>query len=184
MIQKTTQLLLCLAVLTFHSLAMAQDTEIQPYEVIKEVDSIEIRYYPSATLVQTSGGNNFGKLFRYISGGNKSEEKIAMTAPVYMSEDKSEMAFVMPLDVHQKGAPEPMGENVSLRTTEPRYVAAIRYGGYTNDSKEATHKKRLLAVLAKNDIKPVGAVEFLGYDSPYKFYNRRNEVMVEIDYKN
>ena len=24
--------------------------------------------------------------------------------------------------------------------------------------------------------------EFLGYDSPYKFYNRRNEVMVEIAY--
>jgi hypothetical protein len=173
---KTVPLLLGLALLTFHSLAMAQDTEIQAYEVIKQVDSIEIRYYPSATLVQTSGGNNFGKLFRYISGGNKSEEKIAMTAPVYMSEDK--------LDVHQKGAPEPMGENVSIRTTEPRYVAAIRYGGYTNANKEATHKKRLLAVLAKNDIRPIGAVEFLGYDSPYKFYNRRNEVMVEIDYKN
>mgnify|MGYP006241605281 FL=1 len=161
---------------------MAQNTEIQPYEVIKAIDSVEIRFYPSATLVQTSGGNNFGKLFRYISGSNESEEKIAMTAPVYMNEDKSEMAFVMPLDVHQRGAPEPMGKNVSLRITEPRYVAAIRYGGYTNASKEATHTKRLMKALEDNSIEAKGAVEFLGYDSPYKFYNRRNEVMVEIAY--
>lgn len=181
---KKTYIILISAILSVHSLAVAQDTEIQPYEVIKAIDSVEIRFYPSATLVQTSGGNNFGKLFRYISGSNESEEKIAMTAPVYMNEDKSEMAFVMPLDVHQKGAPEPMGENVSLRITEPRYVAAIRYGGYTNASKEATHTKRLMKALEDNSIEAKGAVEFLGYDSPYKFYNRRNEVMVEIAYTN
>ena len=128
---KKTYIIFISAILSVHSLALAQNTEIQPYEVIKAIDSVEIRFYPSATLVQTSGGNNFGKLFRYISGSNESEEKIAMTAPVYMTEDKSEMAFVMPLDVHQRGAPEPMGKNVSLRITEPRYVAAIRYGGYT-----------------------------------------------------
>ena len=179
---KKTYIIFISAILSVHSLALAQNTEIQPYEVIKAIDSVEIRFYPSATLVQTSGGNNFGKLFRYISGGNKSEEKIAMTAPVYMNEDKSEMAFVMPLDVHQRGAPEPMGKNVSLRITEPRYVAAIRYGGYTNASKEATHTKRLMKALEDNSIEAKGAVEFLGYDSPYKFYNRRNEVMVEIAY--
>ena len=179
---KKTYIIFISAILSVHSLALAQNTEIQPYEVIKAIDSVEIRFYPSATLVQTSGGNNFGKLFRYISGSNKSEEKIAMTAPVYMNEDKSEMAFVMPLDVHQRGAPEPMGKNVSLRITEPRYVAAIRYGGYTNASKEATHTKRLMKALEDNSIEAKGAVEFLGYDSPYKFYNRRNEVMVEIAY--
>ena len=179
---KKTYIIFISAILSVHSLAVAQNTEIQPYEVIKAIDSVEIRFYPSATLVQTSGGNNFGKLFRYISGSNESEEKIAMTAPVYMNEDKSEMAFVMPLDVHQKGAPEPMGKNVSLRITEPRYVAAIRYGGYTNASKEATHTKRLMKALEDNSIEAKGDVEFLGYDSPYKFYNRRNEVMVEIAY--
>jgi len=102
---KKTTIILISAILSVHSITVAQDTEIQPYEVIKAIDSVEIRFYPSATLVQTSGGNNFGKLFRYISGSNQAEEKIAMTAPVYMNKDKSEMAFVMPLDVHQKGAP-------------------------------------------------------------------------------
>ncbi len=41
------------AILSVHSLALAQNTEIQPYEVIKAIDSVEIRFYPSATLVQT-----------------------------------------------------------------------------------------------------------------------------------
>ena len=45
-------------------LTMAQDTEIQAYERIKQIDSVEIRFYPSATLVTTSGGNNFGKFKR------------------------------------------------------------------------------------------------------------------------
>lgn len=176
------QLFLSLTILTIHPLVMAQDTEIQPYNVVKKLDNIEIRFYPSATLVETSGGNNFGKLFQYISGNNKSSEKIAMTAPVYMNEDKSEMAFVMPVEVHQKGAPTPMGENVSVRITEPRYVAAIRYSGYTNATKEASHKKELLETLEANGIDVLGAVEFLGYDSPYKFYNRRNEVMVAVGF--
>lgn len=168
--------------LTNIPIAMAQDTEIQSYEVIKEIDSVEIRFYPSATLVTSSGGNNFGKLFQYISGNNESKEKIAMTAPVYRNESKSEMAFVMPSSVHKKGAPAPKGENVSVEVTPPRYVAAIRYSGYTNSSKESLHKKRLLETLQANGIEVTGIVEILGYDSPYKFYNRRNEVMVEITY--
>ena len=152
-------------------LTMAQDTEIQAYERIKQIDSVEIRFYPSATLVTTSGGNNFGKLFQYISGNNKSNEKIAMTAPVYMNESKSEMAFVMPLSVHKKGAPLPKADHVSLQLTEPRYVAAIRYSGYTNSKKEATYKQKLLQTLKEHGIPAVGNVEILGYDSPYKFYN-------------
>ena len=176
--------ILFLTTCILQSVVMAQDTEIQAYEVIKKIDSVEIRFYPSATLVKTSGGNNFGKLFQYISGNNASEEKIAMTAPVYMNENKSEMAFVMPLDVHQKGAPVPKGESVSLQVTEPRHVAAIRYSGYTNATKETTYKKQLLEILETNGVETSGSVEFLGYDSPYKFYNRRNEVLVEVVYVN
>ncbi len=163
-------------------LTMAQGTEMQPYELIKKIDSVEIRFYPSATLVETRGGNSFSKLFQYISGNNESKQKIAMTAPVYMNESKSKMAFVMPLSVHEEGAPIPKSEQVSLRVTEPRYVAAIRYAGYTNAQKEVTHKQKLLQTLEENDISTIGELEILGYDSPYKFYNRRNEIMVAISY--
>ena len=58
----------------------------------------------------------------------------------------------------------------------------IRYSGYTNSKKEATYKQKLLQTLKEHGIPAVGNVEILGYDSPYKFYNRRNEVMVAISY--
>ena len=59
---------------------------------------------------------------------------------------------------------------------------AIRYGGYTYAKKEATYKQKLLQTLEENDISAIGEVAILGYDSPYKFYNRRNEIMVAISY--
>ena len=49
----------------FNLSMFGQSTETQPYTLIKKIDSIEIRFYPSAKIVKTSsedGDNNFGKL--------------------------------------------------------------------------------------------------------------------------
>ena len=67
---------------------MSQGYESQPYKLIKDFEVFEIRYYPSVHMVQTesteTSGNNFSKLFQYISGSNESNLKIAMTTPVHM----------------------------------------------------------------------------------------------------
>ena len=79
-----------IVLLIFNLSMFGQNTEIQPY-INKKIDSIEIRFYPSAKIVKTSsenGDNNFGKLFQYISGKNDKNKKIAMTAPVYMDEKR------------------------------------------------------------------------------------------------
>ena len=39
---KKTTIILISAILSVHSISVAQDTEIQPYEVIKAIDSVEI----------------------------------------------------------------------------------------------------------------------------------------------
>ena len=41
---------------------------------------------PSAMKAKVSSNRNFSKLFQYISGNNEKNEKIAMTTPVYMTE--------------------------------------------------------------------------------------------------
>ncbi|MFL2622510.1 MAG: heme-binding protein, partial [Candidatus Marisimplicoccus sp.] len=74
---------------------MSQKYETQEYEIINQIDKAEIRYYPSAAMIKVSSSmsrnNNFGKLFRYIAGNNKNDEKIAMTTPVYMSNENRTM---------------------------------------------------------------------------------------------
>ena len=78
---------------------MAQKYETQEYQVIDQIDNAEIRFYPSAAMVKISAdqnrNNNFGKLFRYIAGNNQENEEIAMTTPVYMS-DQNGLAAPQP----------------------------------------------------------------------------------------
>ena len=59
---------------------MGQKYESQPYEIIKSLEEIEVRHYPSSMMAKTkaSSGNPFSTLFRYISGNNKKGEKIEM----------------------------------------------------------------------------------------------------------
>ena len=164
-----------------------QSTEIQPYTLIKKIDSIEIRFYPIAKIVKTSsenGNNNFGKLFQYISGKNDKNKKIAMTAPVYMDEKGKEMAFVLPSLYNDIEVPESTRDDVTTHTTKPMYVASLTYGGYSNSEKVKKHKNTLIYTLKKSEIATIGKLKILGYDAPFKFYNRRNEVMIEINYNN
>ena len=176
-----------IVLLIFNLSMFGQSTEIQPYTLIKKIDSIEIRFYPIAKIVKTSsenGNNNFGKLFQYISGKNDKNKKIAMTAPVYMDEKGKEMAFVLPSLYNDIEVPESTRDDVTTHTTKPMYVASLTYGGYSNSEKVKKHKNTLINTLKKSEIATIGKLKILGYDAPFKFYNRRNEVMIEINYNN
>ena len=167
-------------------LLMAQSYQTQPYEVVSTFDQIEIRYYPPAMKVQvesTSTNNrNFNALFKYISGNNDRGEKIAMTTPVYMANKNGSltMAFVLPTQ-YKDTAPEPKGEGVEVYQSKAGYFAAIRYGGYSNSEKVKQYTQQLKKVLALAEKKIIGQAFVLSYDAPYKFYNRRNEILLEIE---
>ena len=165
---------------------MGQQYESQPYEIIKSLDALEVRYYPPAMMAKTkaSSGNPFSTLFRYISGNNKEGEKIEMTTPVYMypEDDTSAMEFVLPKKYMKQDAPTPSQNNVEIYQSEPGYFAAVRYGGYSNAAKVKTHTKRLMKEIEKHSLKKISEPVVLSYDSPYKVINRRNEILVEISY--
>ena len=167
-------------------LLMAQSYQTQPYEVVSTFDQIEIRYYPPAMKVQvesTSTNNrNFNALFKYISGNNDRGEKIAMTTPVYMANKNGSqtMAFVLPAQ-YKDTAPKPNGEGVEVCQSKAGYFAAIRYGGYSNSEKVKQYTQQLKKVLALAEKKIIGQAFVLSYDAPYKFYNRRNEILLEIE---
>lgn len=166
-------------------------TEHQPYTPVQQFPGFEMRYYPEAILarVYTSAKSYreltspaFNTLAGYIFGGNDAGKKIAMTAPVYVDlhENGSSMSFVMPTEYEMGDLPIPDNKAVKIERSESGYVAALTFGGYASDEKILEHSEKLRKYLKDNKIEWKGNFRFLGYNSPYKFWNRRNEVVVNI----
>jgi len=170
------------------SIVMSQKYETQEYKVVDQIDQIEIRYYPSAPMIKVtsnqSRNNNFGKLFRYIAGNNNNEEKIAMTTPVYMSDQSKTMEFVLPKKFLSGEIPLPNDNDVEVYISEPKYYAAIKYSGYSNNKKEENYSDELIKTIQNSDLKMLSEYFVLSYDAPTKFYNRRNEILIQVDYSN
>ena len=167
---------------------MAQ-TETQPYEIIKKIEDGEIRYYPPIMVAEHKSknpGSGFGKLFGYISGNNSNNTKIAMTTPVHMEKKKGEnsMAFVLPKKFTDENTPQPNDSSLMVFEDKGGYFAAIKYSGYTNSLKEKEHTEILLKLLKDEKINLEGTPRILVYNSPYKFINRRNEILIPIAFKN
>jgi hypothetical protein len=194
---KTTLILtfIILAVVVFVQVYASKNsdgTEQQEYEIIKSSGEFEIRYYPAATMASVnvsgeysySSGAGFRVLASYIFGSNSGEQKIAMTAPVHMAQDDQgyKMSFVMPSGYDTENLPLPDDKSIQLHETESAYTASIRFGGYTSEEKIETYKLKLKAYLDKKQIVYTEPFVYLGYNPPYQLTNRRNEVMVRIQY--
>merc|ERR1712241_332531 len=127
----------------------------------------------------------FMRLFRYIAGVNKESQEIEMTVPVWSKkvvnkEDgkiTKDMCFYITKEF-QSNPPEPTDPEVKILKSKERIVFVKQFGGYAmQDSvwmKEAEKFKEELA----DRINEVDLSNFwtAGYDSPMKFWNRRNEV--------
>jgi effector-binding domain-containing protein len=100
-----------------------------------------------------------------------------------LSNKGSSMSFVMPPDMPMQQLPKPNQSGIKFENTPAEYVAAIRFGGYASDSDIQNYSKKLTEILAKNNIIHQGNFRFLGYDAPYKFFGRRNEVIVTVQWK-
>ena len=166
----------------------------QPYKVIKTLPGAEIRFYPPAVLAtvlssansyREVGNKGFRQLANYIFGGNRENKKMPMTAPVHMrlGEKGSSMSFVMSPDIPIQQLPAPNQSTVKLETSPAEYVAAIRFGGYASDDDIRIYSDKLAGILQQQGIRHEGNFRFLGYDAPYRFLGRRNEVIVTVQWK-
>jgi len=167
------------------------NTETQSYRIIKTEKDFEIRLYPSATMatismkartyneVATSG---FRKLAAFIFGENNAKKSIAMTTPVHMdiNDTLSSMSFVMPAGYNKDNLPKPNYSKIQIQTTYDEYVAAVRFGGYATDEDIKIYTAQLKNTLKANGINYFGNFRFLGYNAPYQFIGRKNEIIVSI----
>ena len=170
------------------------NTEEQKYKVVRAYEDFEIRFYPSAIIATIHSdaktyndlsGPGFQKLAGYIFGGNEANMNISMTSPVHMdvNDSGSTMSFVMPSDYTEKTLPKPNDPGVIIKNTEDEYVAAIRFGGFASDQDRKYFTEKLQDLLRENLITPLGHYRFLGYNPPYQMTDRRNEIVVTVQWK-
>jgi len=136
------------------------------------------------TLVRTaSGDGDFMRLFRYISGGNEAEQKIAMTAPVLMKHqgDDQGMSFIVPRDVAAGKVPAPTDAAVTKDDLPAGHFAVYRYSGRRNEANEKEALGKLRAWIDKRRLEVEGDPIFGYYDPPWiPPFLRRNEVMLRV----
>lgn len=166
-------------------------TETQPYRIIKTEKDFEIRLYPPATMATITmkaktykelSSPGFRKLASYIFGGNQAKKNIAMTSPVHMdiNDSISSMSFVMPAEYNTNDLPKPNDSSITIKTTTEEYIAAIQFSGYANDDEIKKYATKLENELKANGIEYYGNFRFLGYNPPYQFWRRKNEIIVSV----
>ena len=161
------------------------------YQVISKEGAFEVREYQSLPLVSTSmdlsqrqRGTPFNRLFRYISGSNENNQKIAMTSPVFSSRtgDNFKMSFVLPDVVANEGAPLPNNPNVKLEQMKPGKYAVVRFNGYAQSYRVEKAEEALTNWIKKQNLCAGREILLAGYDPPYTRPSvRRNEVLVRLE---
>merc|ERR1712203_302529 len=126
----------------------------------------------------------FMKLFRHISGVNKERQEIEMTVPVLSTmtpmegKMKKQMCFYLTKEA-QKNPPQPEDPDVKIDQNKEMVVFVKQFGG--NAMKDSVWAKEALKFgeELQDRADEVDFSKYLtaGYDSPMKFWNRRNEVM-------
>lgn len=189
----TSILVILFLVFQVYTVMATRKTNEQPYSVIKKEKEFEIRFYPSVPIATMSssaksfkelGSEGFRKLAGYIFGANQDNKSIAMTSPVSMSieDTASTMSFVMPSGYTLDNLPKPNDDAVKLSMSNEEYVAVISFGGFASDEDIQSYTEALKEILIKNNISYLGSFKYLGYNPPYQLVDRRNEIVVRIQW--
>ncbi|TXD54176.1 MULTISPECIES: SOUL family heme-binding protein [unclassified Polaribacter] len=168
-----------------------KNIEQYPFKVVKTYDNFEIRNYEATLFTAVKLATNeydkasskgFSVLAGYIFGGNEEEEKIAMTSPVAMTlDDTTTMMFMVPKKYTKENLPTPNDASIEFKEIPAKKMAAITFGGWADSEKIESYKKKLIAALEREGIKYSNNFLFLGYNAPFEVFNRKNEVIVELE---
>ena len=164
--------------------------ETARYTVARADGDFEIRDYVALVLAETpmTGGDvsrngGFGRLFRFITGANDAQEKLAMTTPVLVDPGPSNarMAFVMPANRALLDIPKPTDKAVGMREVEACRYAALRFSGSISEKSQDDAYARLLARMKTLGLEALSGPQLAYYDPPWTPPSwRRNEVLVRI----
>lgn len=200
------RIMLAASVVIFGALE-AMAVEELSYKVLKKDNNFEIRDYAPHILAETvvegdleqAGKKAFRRLFRYISGENRTRTKVAMTAPVSqkpkgekiemtapvgqqrVKERKWSVGFAMPSSYTLDTLPEPEDHKVTLREVPARRIAAVRYSGFWSEKGYLRYKSELEFWIREKGFTIVGDPIWARYNPPWTpWFLRRNEILIPI----
>ena len=172
---------------------IAQAIESLAFEVLETHDDIEIRQYAPHLLATVrvegefdeAGSQAFRPLFNYISGDNRSDEKIAMTAPVLQQPDEGQgtwlISFVMPSSFDKDSLPVPISEVVRVSEQPTMRMAALEYRGGWSQSRYSKHELELHSALNAMSLTACGDPRWARHDPPFMpWFMRKNEILVPL----
>ena len=180
-----------LKLFTLISSVVPSDIETPKYKVLKNYPRFELRQYESMMLATTNLGvasydekssEGFRTIASYIFGKNKSNEKIAITAPViYHADSISTLSFVMPRSKTEESMPVPIDSNLTFVVQAPKLLAVLDFGGFINDKKLAARMAELKKAVLKEGFQIKGKGFYFGYNPPWQLIGRKNEVAFELE---
>ncbi len=166
----------------------------QEFRVLRTYEDFELREYLPCVIAEvkvsaqysSSTSSAFSTLFNYISKGNKSSQKIAMTAPVITAQkaDTPETAewyvsFVMPSGSTFGHLPHPNDSQVTLRELDTEICVAKSFRGKATDelSRKITQELRISA--SKVNIALSDETRICRFDPPFKpGFLQYNEIVI------
>jgi hypothetical protein len=176
------------------------------YKVLEREGDFELRQYQphivAETLVegdfQEVGNEGFRRLYDYISGKNRKQQTIPMTAPVSQEASSEKIPMTAPVNQEQVGGkwritflmpskytletlPEPADPRVQLTKVPGLLMAALSYSGTWSRGRYEEKEKRLKELIRQKGLKIEGEPIFARYNPPFMpWFLRRNEVLIPV----
>jgi hypothetical protein len=181
--------------------------ETPDYTVLEKEGDFEIRRYQSYLIAETmvdgdfkdAGNIAFGRLFNYISGDNKTNASISMTAPVNQkassekipmtvpvnqqrSGQKYSVSFVIPSKYSLENVPEPIDPAVVIKEVPAYKAAVVRYSGTWSQKRYESKRASLDEFIKRKKLIAKDEPIFARYNPPFElWFLRRNEVMISVE---
>jgi hypothetical protein len=172
-------------------------TKRQEFTVLRKSTEFEVREYSPCVLAEvkvsadysTATSAAFGRLFQYISKGNKGSQKIAMTAPVIAAQKEPSadsnawfVSFVMPSGSSFGHLPHPNDSQVVLRELGAEVCIALSFRGRADKELSDQKVALLRAAAAKENISISDETRICRFDPPFKpGFMQYNEIVIPIN---
>jgi len=194
------------AIIILSGVGTVMAIEEAPYKVVKAAGLFELRDYAPHVLAEVvvdgdlegAGNKAFRRLFRYITGENRSQGKISMTAPVSQEaagekismtapvgqqrvQDKWSVSFTMPASQTLESLPVPTDPGITLRQVPARRIAAVRYSGFWSEKNYLRYRGELEKWIRDNGLSVSGTPIWARYNPPFTlWFMRRNEILIPV----